>query len=77
METCYKAFKREVIKSIPLEADGFEFEPEITAKLLKKGHTIHEVPIKEDWFHGYYNNSKKVTWRDGVKAILTLLRYRL
>ena len=76
VETCYKAFKSGVIRSMTLESDGFEFEPEITAKLLRAGHVIHEVPIKEDWFHGYDNNSKKVTWKDGVKAILTLLKYR-
>lgn len=76
VETCYKIFRADVIKSIPLEGNGFEFEPEITAKLLKRGFTIREVPIKEDWYHGYYSNSKKVTWLDGVKAIVTLLKHR-
>ena len=76
LETCYKVFKAEVIKSLTLESDGFEFEPEVTAKLLKKGYVIHEVPIKEDWYHGYNNNSKKVTWQDGVKAVAALIKYR-
>lgn len=76
LETCYKVFDREVIQSVSLKSDGFEFEPEVTAKILKQGHRIHEVPIQEDWYHGYNNNSKKVTWLDGIKAILTLFKYR-
>ncbi len=76
LETCYKLFRVDVIKGLRLKARGFEFEPEVTAKLLKKGFLIHEVPIREDWYHGYNNNSKKVTWRDGVKAIFTLIKYR-
>ena len=76
LETCYKVFSAELIKNIPLKCRGFEFEPEVTAKLLRKGIKIHEVPIKEDWYHGYNNNSKKVTWWDGIKAILTLIQYR-
>jgi len=77
LETCYKAFTREVIQSLPLDSSGFEFEAEVTAKLLTRGIQIHEVPIKEDWYHGYRNNSKKVSWLDGVKAIFTLFKYRL
>lgn len=76
VETCYKVFRADLIKAIPIEANGFEFEPEITAKLLKRGHKIREIPIKEDWYRGYDNNSKKVTWKDGVKAFSTLWRYR-
>jgi len=76
VETCYKVFRAEVIKNIPFQANGFEFEPEITARLLKIGYRIQEIPIKEDWYHGYNNNSKKVTWQDGIKAIGTLLKYR-
>ena len=76
LETCYKVFSAELIKNIPLTCRGFEFEPEVTAKILRKGIKIYEVPIKEDWYHGYYNNSKKVTWWDGAKAILTLIQYR-
>jgi len=76
LETCYKVFDRSVIDSIKLECDRFDFEPEVTAKLLKQGIQIFEVAIKEDWYHGYNNNSKKVTWVDGISAIVTLLRYR-
>ena len=76
LETCYKVFSADLIKSIPLKSNGFEFEPEVTAKLLKKKIKIYEVPIKEDWYHGYNNNSKKVTWLDGMKAISTLVKYR-
>lgn len=76
VETCYKVFKAELIQSLVLEGDGFEFEPEVTAKILRFGIRIHEVPIQEDWYHGYNNNSKKVTWFDGFKAIAVLLKYR-
>jgi dolichol-phosphate mannosyltransferase len=75
METCYKVFPRSVAKSIPLHARGFEFEPEITAKLLKRGHMIHEVPIITTPRH--YNEGKKLqTIPDGFKAFITLLKYR-
>jgi glycosyltransferase involved in cell wall biosynthesis len=74
METCYKVFRREVIQQIPLRARGFEFEPEITAKVLKRGHRIYEVPISyngREWEEG-----KKIKWYDAPKAAWTLLRYR-
>ena len=77
LETCYKVFRAEVIKKISIESNGFEFEAEVTAKLLREGHRILEIPVKEDWYHGFLNNSKKVTWKDGVKAVWTLIRYRL
>ena len=74
METCYKAFKAEVIKSIPLRSRRFELEPEITAKLLKRGYRIHEVPIS---YQGReYHQGKKLTWRDGITALWTLIKYR-
>lgn len=76
VETCYKVFKADLIKSLVLEGNGFEFEPEVTAKVLRRGIKIREVPIKEDWYQGYDNNSKKVTWLDGLKAIGTLVKYR-
>ncbi len=74
METCYKAFRREVVQEIPLRARGFEFEPEITAKILKRGYRIYEVPISyngREWEEG-----KKIRWYDAPKAAWTLLRYR-
>ena len=74
METCYKVFRAEVIKSIPLRSRRFEFEPEITAKLLKRGYRIHEVPIS---YQGReYHEGKKLTWRDGITALWTLVKYR-
>ena len=74
METCYKAFKRDVIKGMKLRARRFDFEPEITAKILKKGHRIKEVPIS---FHGRkFDEGKKITWRDGIKAVYYLVKYR-
>lgn len=76
VETCFKAFRSEVIKSIPLETEGFEFEVEVTAKVLRKGFPIKEVPIKQEWYLENYHDSKKLNWLDGVKAIVTLFKYR-
>jgi glycosyltransferase involved in cell wall biosynthesis len=74
METCYKVFRAEVIKSIPLRSRRFELEPEITAKLLKRGYRIHEVPIS---YQGReYHEGKKLTWRDGITALWILIKYR-
>lgn len=75
MECCYKLFPREAIVNMPLHARGFEFEPEITAKLLKKGYKIAEVPISTNP-RGYDEGKKLNTFRDGFKAIWTLLKYR-
>ena len=72
--TCYKVFKRDIIQGIPFEADRFNFEPEITAKLLKKGIKIYEVPISYN--ARQYKQGKKITWRDGVSALWTLAKYR-
>ncbi len=74
METCYKAFRADVIKSIPLKSHGFEFEPEVTAKVLKRGYRIYEVPIS--YSGREYNEGKKISWRDGIRALWTLIRYR-
>jgi glycosyltransferase involved in cell wall biosynthesis len=74
METCYKVFKAEVVRNLPLRARRFEFEPEITAKVLKRGYRIYEVPISyngREWYEG-----KKIKWTDGPIAAWTLLRYR-
>jgi len=74
METCYKVFRAEVVKSIPLRSRRFELEPEITAKLLKRGYRIHEVPIS---YQGReYHEGKKLTWRDGITALWILIKYR-
>ena len=74
METCYKVFKSEVIKNINLRATGFDFEPEITAKLLKKEYKIYEVPIK--FKPRSFTEGKKITWFDGLKAVYYLIKYR-
>ncbi len=76
VETCFKAFAADVIKSIPLETDGFEFEVEITAKVLKQSLEIREVPIRQEWYQENHHKITKLTWVDGVKAIATLMRYR-
>ncbi len=73
--TCYKVFKTDVIKSIPLKCKKFEFCPEITAKVIKKGYKIIELPI-------HYNprsikEGKKIRLKDGISAVWTLLKYRL
>lgn len=72
--TCYKLFKADIIKSIKINGDGFEWEPEVTAKLGKKGIDIHEVPI--DYYSRTIKEGKKIKWIDGVKAIWTLIKYR-
>ncbi len=74
METCYKVFKAEVVRNLPLRSRRFEFEPEITAKVLKRGYRIYEVPIS---YNGReWNEGKKIKWTDAPKAAWTLIRYR-
>jgi dolichol-phosphate mannosyltransferase len=75
METCYKVFPKKVIDKIPLHAKGFEFEPEITAKFLKRGHKIYEVPI-QTMPRGYSEGKKLNTFHDGRRAFWTLIKYR-
>jgi glycosyltransferase involved in cell wall biosynthesis len=75
METGYKCFRADVIRDIPLRARGFEFEPEVTAKVLKRGHRIYEVPIS--YTGREFTEGKKINpWRDGFKAVWTLIKYR-
>ena len=75
METCYKVFKADVVRGIPLRARGFEFEPEITAKVLKRGHRIYEVPIS--YYGREFEEGKKLNpWREGPKALYYLIKYR-
>jgi len=74
MEVGFKAFRTEVIKSIPLHSRGFEFEPEITAKVLKRKLRLYEVPIT---YSGRdCSEGKKITWKDGLTAIWTLIKFR-
>jgi glycosyltransferase involved in cell wall biosynthesis len=74
METCYKAMRVEVLRSFVLRSDGFGIEPEMTAKIFKRGYRVYEVPITYDG-RGY-DEGKKITWRDGVVALWVLLKYR-
>lgn len=74
METCYKLMRIEVIRSMRIRSNGFEVEPEITAKILKRGYPIVEVPISYRGRHA--SEGKKIGWKDGMKAIVALLRYR-
>lgn len=75
METGYKVFRRSSLQSIsPIKARRFDFEPEITAKFLRAGYQIYEVPIS--YFGRKFSEGKKLTWRDGVIALWTLIRFR-
>jgi glycosyltransferase involved in cell wall biosynthesis len=74
METCYKCFRADVVKDLPLHAKRFELEPEITAKILKRGHRIFEVPIS--YYGREYEEGKKISWRDAPLAFWTLIKYR-
>jgi glycosyltransferase involved in cell wall biosynthesis len=75
METCYKAFRREIIQSIRIEENRFGFEPEITAKVAKWGVRIFEVGIS--YYGRTYAEGKKIGWKDGVRAIYCILKYNL
>lgn len=74
METCYKAFKTEFIKGIDIKSNRFDFEPEITAKVLKHGARLYELPIS--YYGREYEEGKKITWRDGIHALLALIKFR-
>lgn len=74
METCYKAFKKDIIKSVTIKSDRFDFEPEITAKVLKKKARLVEVPIS---YSGRgHEEGKKIGWKDGIQAIKTIIKFR-
>ena len=73
METCYKVFRREVIHSIEIEEDRFGFEPEVTAKVARGGWRVYELGIS---YRGRtYDEGKKIGWRDGVRAVVCILKY--
>jgi glycosyltransferase involved in cell wall biosynthesis len=74
METCYKLFDRRVLDGITIRSDRFDFEPEITAKVLRKGIRIYEVPIS--YAGREFHEGKKITWRDGFAALFALVKYR-
>ena len=74
METCYKAFKREFIQGITIKSNRFDFEPEITAKVMKRNARLKEVAIS---YNGRgHDEGKKINWKDGIHAILTIIKYR-
>jgi glycosyltransferase involved in cell wall biosynthesis len=75
METGYKAFRTDVLRSLDLKQDGFGIEPEITAKVCKRKLRVYELPVS--YYGRTYAEGKKITWRDGLKAIWILLSVRL
>jgi dolichol-phosphate mannosyltransferase len=74
IETCYKVFRTDIIKKIKLRCMGFEFEPEVTAKLLRSGNKIYEVPIS--YKPRTRREGKKINWKDGIKAVCYLIKCR-
>jgi glycosyltransferase involved in cell wall biosynthesis len=74
METCFKVMRVGVVRSFNLESNGFGIEPEITAKIFKRGYRVYEIPITYDGRS--YNEGKKITWRDGLVALWVLVKYR-
>ncbi len=74
METCYKAFKREFIQKITIKSNRFDFEPEITAKVAKQKARLKEVPIS--YFGRGHDEGKKINWKDGIHAILAIIKFR-
>jgi hypothetical protein len=73
METCYKMFRAEVLRNIRLRSNRFGIEPEVTAKVARGGWRVYEVGIS--YSGRSYEEGKKITWRDGMKAIVSILRY--
>jgi len=75
METCYKAFRRDIIQQIDIRENGFGIEPELTAKVARTGCPVYEVGIS--YYGRSYKEGKKITWKDGVKAFFCIIRYGL
>jgi glycosyltransferase involved in cell wall biosynthesis len=74
METCYKVFRVDVIKNMHIKSNGFNFEPEITAKLLRRKYKLYEMAIS--YYGRDFTEGKKITWRDGFGALWALVKYR-
>ena len=72
--TCYKVFRSDILKGIDLKCKRFEFCPEVTAKVLKKGIRIKEIPIS--YYPRSIREGKKINWKDGLEGVWTLLKYR-
>ena len=75
METCYKAFRADVIRNMNIKSNRFDFEPEISAKILKKKYVLKEVPIS--YYGRSYTEGKKIGWKDGLSAVKALIWYRI
>ena len=75
METCYKVFTADIARKLDLREPRWGFDPEITARILRMGHRIYEVPIS--YAGREFHEGKKITWKDGITVFFTLLRYRL
>jgi hypothetical protein len=75
METCYKVFRTEIIRGIQIEEKGFGIEPEVTVKVGKTKCRVYEVGIS--YYGRSYSEGKKITWKDGFKAVLAILKYGL
>lgn len=75
METCYKVFTRDVLKSLNLRGSRFDIEPEITSKLLKNKHKILEIPVSYQC--RAFSEGKKINWKDGLKAVYYLIKYKI
>jgi hypothetical protein len=75
METCYKAFRAEIIRKIEIEENRFGFEPEITAKVAKTRCRIYEVGVS--YYGRTYAEGKKIGWRDGVRALYCIVKYNV
>ena len=75
METCYKVFRAEIFRSLDIKEDGFGIEPEITVKVGKKRCRVYEVGIS--YYGRSYSEGKKITWKDGLKAVFVILKYGL
>jgi glycosyltransferase involved in cell wall biosynthesis len=75
METCYKVLEGDLVRSLNLRSEGWGIDPEITVKVLKRGHRIFEVPIS--YYGREYFEGKKISWRDGFTVLWTLLKYRV
>jgi len=74
METCYKVFRAPILQEMTIRSDRFDFEPEITAKVFKRGYKVFEVPI---YYSGRdFAEGKKITWRDGFRALWTIVKFR-
>ena len=75
VEPCYKMFRSNILKNIEIDSNGFEYDIELMCKLVKKGHKILQLPIK--FSPRAYEEGKKInTWKDGIKAFLTMIKYR-